>query len=266
MGDGGFASSAATAAGDLEVAWAVAIRRDPHTADRLVHQLAHPGALISEDKAASDTVLLWLAAVSSGEDVNLQTETVLDLEEGATIIDADERERWSRFRFAEDRRCFLAAHAGARILLSHIVGCTPADLTFETTAAGKPRLTGTPAEIDFSLSHARNVVAVAAAHAPVGVDVEPIREIDDLDDLTEIMLAAEERDVMRRTPAGERSRHLLRYWTIKEALLKAAGVGFSIAPDTVVVDASGSAAILSLPAELGQPDDWQIMTGTKRFT
>lgn len=264
--DGGFASSAETAVGELEVVWAVAVRRGKQSGDRLVQRLPHPSAPLAAGEPADDSVLLWLAAVSPGGDVTPQSGTVLDLQYAATIMNADERERLGRFRFAEDRRSFLAAHAGARILLSRLVARAPEDLTFEVSATGKPRLADGSPDIDFSLSHARGVVAVAAARMPVGVDVEPLREIDDLDGLAEIVLADDERKVLRRTPAVARSRHFLRYWTIKEALLKAAGFGFSVAPNTVVVDASASAAILSLPAELGAPNEWQLMAGTNRFT
>ncbi|WP_334364259.1 4'-phosphopantetheinyl transferase family protein [Bradyrhizobium sp. AZCC 1578] len=94
---------------------------------------------------------------------------------------------------------------------------------------------------------------------PIGVDIEPLREIADMDSVAEIVLAAEEREVLRNALAALRSRLFLRYWTLKEALLKAAALGFTIAPNTVIVDAGPSPAVLSVPAALGSAAQWRLI-------
>jgi phosphopantetheinyl transferase len=97
------------------------------------------------------------------------------------------------------------------------------------------------------------------AQMPVGVDIEPLREITDMDAVSEIALAPEEQKIVRNTPAALRSRLFLRYWTLKEAILKAAALGLTIPPNTVIVDAGPSPAVLSVPVALGSAKQWRLM-------
>jgi phosphopantetheinyl transferase len=80
-----------------------------------------------------------------------------------------------------------------------------------------------------------------------------------MDAIGEIVLAREEQKIVRSTPAALRSRLFLRYWTLKEAILKAAGLGFVIPPNTVIVDAGPSPAVLSVPAALGPAEQWRLI-------
>lgn len=154
---------------------------------------------------------------------------------------------------------YLAAHAGARLLLGSIAEQASDRLRFEQSAHGKPVLVDAPAGLDFSLSHTRGAVAIAAAFMPVGVDIEPLRHVTDIDAASEIVLAPEERRTLAMSPSVLRSRLFLRYWTLKEAILKAAGVGFAIPPNTVIVDPGPSPAVLSVPATLGSVAEWHVI-------
>jgi 4'-phosphopantetheinyl transferase len=114
------------------------------------------------------------------------------------VLDAEEANRLARFVHIEDRNSYLAAHAGLRFLLGSITG-QPADgLRFRPSMHGKPMLVASALNIDFSLSHARGVVAVACS--PVSVDVEPWREILDLDSVSEIVLAREDQEILWNAP------------------------------------------------------------------
>jgi 4'-phosphopantetheinyl transferase len=138
------------------------------------------------------------------------------------LLDAHERERIARFRRAEDRARYLAAHALTRIVLGDAVG-RPADaLVFDRTCAcgeqhGKPVLPGGPA---FSFSHAGDLVGVAVHEGgPVGLDVERERALD---------LRSMARHVSSPTePVPDTPSAFFRTWTRKEALLKATGEGLS---------------------------------------
>jgi 4'-phosphopantetheinyl transferase len=163
-------------------------------------------------------------------------------DELAALLDGGERARLSRFRRAEDRARYLAAHVLTRLVLAAHLGMAPAALRFVRMCRhcgavdhGKPRL-GEPAGIDFSLSHSggRVVLAVARGGA-VGVDVERLRAPRDLDGLIAAALSPGEQAVVTALPAAERSAALLRSWTRKEALLKATGDGLAVALPAVIV-------------------------------
>jgi 4'-phosphopantetheinyl transferase len=157
------------------------------------------------------------------------------------LLDAGERGRWSRFHRDEDRARYLAAHALARIVLAGHLGASAAGLGFATvcgqcggTDHGKPQLRAAGG-IAFSLSHSgERVVLAVARDAAVGVDVERLNARRDVAGLIPAVLSAAEQHTIA-VPAAAGALALLRYWTRKEALLKATGHGLAIAPATITV-------------------------------
>ncbi len=241
------------------LAWSLAVKCTTQREQLRLRCLHDAGFTRPIEQLKSEEIVLWLAKVTPPGHVAVGEPDTLGIEHATQVLAAEETERLARFLHIEDRMSYLAAHAGARLLLGSLVDQPASALRFESSAHGKPILVGGPANLDFSLSHARGAVAVAAACMPVGVDIEPLREIVDMDSISEIALAAEERKVLWSAPAALRSRLFLRYWTLKEAVLKAAGLGFTIPPNTVVIDPGPSPAVLSLPDALGPTEEWRLI-------
>lgn len=150
----------------------------------------------------------------------------------ADLLPQDERLRAARFRKAADRRRFVTAHALVRVLLGRYLGTDPAGLALVAECGecgggghGKPRLVG--GEFEFSLSHAGCWVGVAVARVPVGIDVERRGEGAADPDLAREVLGPEEFAAWERLSDPQCG--LTRWWTRKEAVLKAAGVGLNVA-------------------------------------
>jgi 4'-phosphopantetheinyl transferase len=81
-------------------------------------------------------------------------------------------------------------------------------------------------DIDFNLSHTRDlVVAAVASHGAVGVDVEKIEQTKADFDLARTYFAPAEVEILRRAPPREQAACFFRLWTLKEAYLKATGAG-----------------------------------------
>jgi 4'-phosphopantetheinyl transferase len=158
------------------------------------------------------------------------------------LLDAGEHARWSRFRRDEDRARYLAAHALARVVLAGHVGTPAAELCFSSlcrhcggTDHGKPRLCAAGG-IEFSLSHSgQRVVLAVARDAAVGVDVERLDSRRDVAGLIRAVLSAAEQRAVAAVPEAASALTLLRYWTRKEALLKATGDGLAVDPATITV-------------------------------
>jgi 4'-phosphopantetheinyl transferase len=158
------------------------------------------------------------------------------------LLDAGERARLSRMRRAEDRARYVVSHALARVVLAAHVDAAATALGFAMACRhcgvsdhGKPRLSNA-GDIDFSLSHSGERVVLAVARgAAVGVDVERLGARRDIDALIPAVLSAAEQRVVAALPAAERALALLRYWTRKEALLKATGHGLALAPAAITV-------------------------------
>jgi 4'-phosphopantetheinyl transferase len=90
--------------------------------------------------------------------------------------------------------------------------------------------------LSFNLSHSGGVAVYAfALNHPVGIDVEMIRPMPDLDQLAARFFAENERKFLQAIEPQERTKPFLQYWTRKEAYLKAIGLGLSISPEEVDV-------------------------------
>lgn len=156
------------------------------------------------------------------------------------LLDDLERDRLARFRRPADRARYLTAHALARLVLAPLTGVAPGALAFDRTCRcgaphGKPVLAGGPG---FSFSHAGDLVGVAVRpDGPVGLDVEQVRAVADLDSVAEHVRSPAERARGAVDTAG-----FFRLWTRKEALVKATGDGLG-SPMTAITLATGDPAV-----------------------
>jgi len=141
----------------------------------------------------------------------------------------------SRMARGQDARRLLAIRHALSSILGGLLGCSPEDLVFERDALGKLRLIGEKrAQFNFSHSGHQGVVGVSRSHA-VGVDIELVREVPDVDVIARSQFTAREQEEWRRAPDAQRHREFLTCWTRKEACVKALGVGFLIQPAAVEV-------------------------------
>jgi len=124
----------------------------------------------------------------------------------------------------------VVARAGLRIALGDWLRRDPASLRFIQGPTGKPSLAQIGAEPipHFNISHSGEACVVAISEAaPVGVDVEVVRDRRHLERLARTRLApAEALEILRRQ-GDERRRAFYRCWTRKEAYLKATGLGLT---------------------------------------
>jgi 4'-phosphopantetheinyl transferase len=192
-------------------------------------------------------------ATSSGAEIWLAD---LDAADGGdlTLLSEDERLRAGRFVFEVHRRRFVACRAWLRTRLSERLGCPAPSLRFEYGPAGKPSLTGdTP--LRFNVSHSDRYALLAMIDgAEIGVDIERLRPLKDMDALAERVFSAGERAVLAAAPAALRTEVFFAGWTRKEAYIKARGEGIALLGAIEVALAPGDAPRLirvdGRPAEL----------------
>ncbi|MEO8439078.1 MAG: 4'-phosphopantetheinyl transferase superfamily protein [Spartobacteria bacterium] len=165
---------------------------------------------------------VFLCRTDSAEDPDL-------LERYHALLDPEERERFSRFRFERDRRAFLISHALVRVSLSQFADVSPVAWRFRRNAHGRPEIDQpTLMPLRFNLSHTRDLVAcVVRRGLEVGIDVEAARDCSDLVALAERFFAPSEAAALRALPVVERSHRFYSLWTLKEAYAKARGLGFA---------------------------------------
>jgi 4'-phosphopantetheinyl transferase len=175
----------------------------------------------------------------------------------ASLLDDAERERRAAYRREADRERFLVGCALAKTVVAACTGQRPAQVSFDRACRqcgqphGKPAVRGGP---ELSVSHSGDLVAVAVATAPVGVDVEQLdgrgRELGggDLAALARMVLAEEEHAALAAVDPAGQARAFLVAWTRKEAVTKARGDGLRVPFGEVVV-----AADLAVPRVTAWP-------------
>lgn len=144
---------------------------------------------------------------------------------------AAERARAERFATARLRHRFTAGRATLRRLLAERIGAHPADVTLREDPDGKPRLA--EGRLAFNLSHAGRhaLLAIGPAGMEIGVDIEEMRAVLDLEALAPVCLTLAERtEFAALADDATRREAFLRLWVRKEACLKAMGTGLRIEP------------------------------------
>jgi 4'-phosphopantetheinyl transferase len=153
---------------------------------------------------------------------------------GLETLSAAERARADRFHFPDDRDRFVASHVALRAILASYVEVAPAALSFGESAHGKPFVAAPDAgrALRFSLSHSGDIAVVAVSRGrDVGVDVERVRPLDDLEGFSARYFSPAERDALGHVPSADRLCAFFEIWTLKEAYLKACGEGLQRALD-----------------------------------
>jgi 4'-phosphopantetheinyl transferase len=185
------------------------------------------------------------------------------LAEYRALLSADERDRCRRYLFENSRRQFLIGRALLRTTLSHYVDRDPRAWTFAPGPHGRPELIdakGMP-PLRFNISHTVGLVVVAVGlGGELGVDVEDVRRATRAPEFAAEFLAGPERDVLATASPADRSARFFELWTLKEAYLKARGLGLSLPLDTFWFRTEGSRIVASFLPEVGDdPATWQFV-------
>ncbi len=148
-----------------------------------------------------------------------------------TGLSEEDKLRAARFHFTVDGARFALCRFCLRSLLSEATGVPPLDLQFSEGPHGKPFLAEPATAPHFNLSHTKGlaVIAISPEHE-LGIDTEATdRSVNALELARRVFTPAEiaTLEALEGAALGER---FFRYWTAKEAFLKATGRGLSLDP------------------------------------
>jgi 4'-phosphopantetheinyl transferase len=162
----------------------------------------HANIAILQDPALTDEALRWL--------------------------DRDERERFDRFTRDEDRSMFLLGRVMARSLVGRALEISPTDWPWRNGPHGRPEVGLANVRVRFNLAHSAGIVVCALGwDRDIGVDVEHLarRPVE----FAVVKRYCSPDEIADITAAGaEWHDRFLVYWTLKEAYLKARGLGIAL--------------------------------------
>lgn len=167
------------------------------------------------------------------------------------------------FRFESDRAAYAAAHL---LLRSALTWCAPGipPATWELTSdrLERPEVVApnTCPKLRFNISHTRSLVAcLVTREIDCGVDVEVRRQVEDMEALAARVLSPAELSGLMALPESLRPTRFFSYWTLKEAYVKARGLGLSLPLDAVSFDLGVEGIGITIDPSLNDHGrDWQF--------
>jgi 4'-phosphopantetheinyl transferase len=179
------------------------------------------------------------------------------------ILPESEREKSFRFRFDIIRMRYTKCHFLLRVLLGQYLGVDFYDQEFYRNQHGKPSLSSTKDHnpILFNLSNSENICVYVFTHeGEVGVDVEKIHDLSEMGKIVERFFSPLENKQFCSLPENNRKKTFFKYWTRKEALIKAMGVGLSFPLDKVDIlsEEEEASGIFIKTKELNTETEWTL--------
>ena len=177
------------------------------------------------------------------------------------LMSPEERGRHARFVFPDDQHIYLVARGLVRTTLSQYADVEPRAWTFQAGRHGRPEIAGPSGAppLRFSVSHTAGLVALAVAlRLDVGIDVEGINaRASGLDIARRYFAPSEARD-LAALPAERQRRAFVEYWTLKEAYIKATGLGLSMPLKSFAFQLTDPPAITLERPRSGEAAEWHF--------
>lgn len=126
------------------------------------------------------------------------------------------------------RAAFLARRRLLRRVVAKRLGMNPGDVLVAKDGHGAPRITSAREPIFVSLAARGDLVGIAIANRAIGIDVE-LTEAHPPEPAWNI-LHRQEREWLSRQPPVSQAESFLALWCVKEAYLKALGLGLRREP------------------------------------
>lgn len=154
---------------------------------------------------------VWIIKINESKNWSLEQQKYLTKQEHRDI---------GKYKFEEDRNRALVSKTVLMELLSHYTNTKYMDLNIMRNMYGKPYVKSS--DIRYNISHSGQVIMIGFGRCTaLGVDIEIIRHIDGYKKLAQNLYAEEE------YMAIQSLEEFFRYWTKKEAYLKALGTGLN---------------------------------------
>jgi 4'-phosphopantetheinyl transferase len=152
-------------------------------------------------------------------DLNSPTEELMEL------LSADEQERAQRLITKRAQTRFIRARGAMRSILGRYLAVPPQSLRFGYGERGKPHLQASSVPVHFNLSHVEGMALLAVADAPVGIDLEQLRQRRDLPGIAARVFPQQTLRELAELQGDDLIQAFFRHWTHLESCTKCMGSG-----------------------------------------
>jgi 4'-phosphopantetheinyl transferase len=176
------------------------------------------------------------------------------------LLSTTEQKKTKTFHFTKDRCIYALAHALLRQILSEYLDKSPHYWNFTYNQYGRPEIAYGGENIRFNISHTQGLVAcIITNNHDCGVDVEALKRVEEPLKLAQRFFSQIESEALALGSKNTLQQRFIRYWTLKEAYIKAKGMGLSLSLQQFSFIFQGKNISINFTAELkDNPLHWQF--------
>lgn len=202
----------------------------------------------------SGVVHLWRACLVCSADQLLSHRRLLS---NAEIM------RGNRLIKKSDQEKFFLSRAILRRILARYLSLSPEKIEFKLGESGKPYVVNT--DFQFNVSHSGDCLLIGITVGnEIGVDVEHVREKQNVIALAERFFSKAEYDAIKILSLENQVAAFYRCWTRKEAFIKATGLGLSFGLSNFEVAVENlfpkNSALLSIKNNIEESKKWTLQS------
>lgn len=179
-----------------------------------------------------------------------------------SLLSNEEHTRYKRFYFASDQQRFLISHALVRQTLSRYFDLLPQHWTFTRAEHGKPEIANQDIPpLRFNLTHTQGLTAcMISLTEDCGIDAERVKHRHDHDAIARKVFSKQECAELQQLHGAESLRYFYTHWTLREAYVKAKGIGLSFPTQrmTFSVDAQRRTCVCFNPEINDNAQKWRF--------
>ena len=175
------------------------------------------------------------------------------------VLDEAEQTQAGKFKNALLHKRYVEIHGRLRNILAQKLNEPPEKITIKKAEHGKPYLADYP-ELGFNLSHSADRLMIAVSwNCQLGADIEISKQRINLSGLVDKCFAEEEIAYWTQLPENKKNLEFYRFWTRKEAFVKATGHGIVLGLNQCVINPENPTEFLRVPDNCGQASAWHVM-------
>lgn len=205
--------------------------------------------------------ILWPAPTNPGISIAVYTDdNTLDEQQMLTGLADCERALAQSFVNALERRHYVLRRLFQRLFVKSVMGWNGAlsDLVIEHRLDTQPKCLNDPSlQLSFS-SSGTTALACASTQHRIGIDLEKCRHVANVTALAERFFTSKEAATIAALPFADQNAAFLRYWTAKEAGLKAIGKGIVSGLNSFVIDINDKDYLIENVSEIEQDVAWSV--------
>ncbi len=175
------------------------------------------------------------------------------------VLDEVEQTHAGKIKNTLLHKRYVEVHGRLRNLLAPMLNQPPEKIRIKKAGHGKPYLADYP-ELAFNLSHTADRLMIAVGRdCQLGVDIEICKPRVNLSGLVNKCFAEEEAFYWTQLPETQKNQAFYRFWTRKEAFVKATGHGIALGLSHCVINPENPTEFLRVPDLCGQASSWHVL-------